>query len=75
MGVYNIANVGWELVQYTIYEMQKSEIGLGFVSYNISFRHPVNCIMDSLPSNFCLIYNNCDVDFTKDTFLSTVFLS
>ncbi len=35
--------------------IQKSDIGLGFTSSNITFGHSVNCILDSLPSNICLL--------------------
>ena len=40
--LYNIANVGWQLVHYTVYGTRKSDNGLGLV--------------DSPPSNICIIY-------------------
>ena len=53
--MYNIANVGWQLVHYTVYGTQKSDNGLGFALSIIAFLHPVNCIVDSPPSNICII--------------------
>ena len=42
--MYNIAN-----------ETQKSDNGLGFASTIIAFLRPVNCRVDSPPSNICII--------------------
>ena len=54
--VYNIATVGWQLVHYTVYGTKKSDnAGLGFASSIIAFLRPVNCIVDSPPSNICII--------------------
>ena len=53
--MYNIANVGWQLVHYTVYGTQKSDNGLGFASSIIAFLRPINCILDSPPSNICII--------------------
>ena len=50
--MYNIANVGWQLVHYTVYGTQKSDNGLGFTSSIIAFLRPVNCIVDSPPSMY-----------------------
>ena len=44
--MYNIANVGWQLVHYTVYEVASSII---------TFLRPVNCIVDSPPSNICIM--------------------
>ena len=35
--MYNIANVGWQLVHYTVYGTKKSDNGLGFASSIIAF--------------------------------------
>ena len=53
--VYNIATVGWQLVHYTVYGTKKSDNGLGFASSIIAFLRPVNCIVDSPPSNICIM--------------------
>ena len=62
--MYNIANVRWQLVHYTVYGTQKSDNGLGFASSIIAFLRPVNCIVDSLPSNICILLD--DPDLKKD---------
>ena len=54
--MYNIANVGWQLVHYTVYRTQKSDITESI----IAFLRPVNCIVDSPPSNICIIYMRGD---------------
>ena len=59
--MYNIANVGWQLVHYTVYGTQKSDNGLSFASSIIAFLHPVNCIVDSPPSNICILLNNLNL--------------
>ena len=41
-----LANVGWQLVHYTVYGTPKSFI---------AFLRPVNCIVDSPPSNIYII--------------------
>ena len=57
--LYNIANVGWQLVHYTVYGTKKSDNGLlGFASSIIAFLRPVNCIVDSPPSNICILSIN-----------------
>ena len=57
--VYNIATVGWQLVHYTVYGTKKSDNGRGFASSIIAFLRPVNCIVDSPPSNICIIMVIC----------------
>ena len=67
--MYNIANVGWQLVHYIVYETQKSDNGLGFASSIIAFLRPVNCIVDSPPSNICIIctrYAECGIEGNTD---------
>ncbi len=34
----------------------KNDILLGFSSFNITFPHPKNCMLNSLPFNICLIF-------------------
>ena len=46
--MYNIANVGWQLVHYTVYGTKKSN--------NDAFLRPVNCIVDSPASNICIVW-------------------
>ena len=55
--VYNIATVGWQLVHYTVYGTKKSDNGRGEAESIIAFLRPVNCIVDSPPSNICIIFN------------------
>ena len=52
----NITDVGWQVVQYEVYGTLKRYIGFGFASPNITFHRPVNFILDSLPSNICIIF-------------------
>ena len=59
--MYNIASVGRQLVHYTVYGTQKSDNGLGFASSIIAFLRPVNCIVDSPPSNICIILDFCTI--------------
>ena len=59
--MYNIANVVWQLVHYTVYGTPKSDNGLGFASSIIVILRPVNCIVDSPPSNICIIVIGLDV--------------
>ena len=56
--MYNIANVGWQLVHYTVYGTQKSDNGRSEVESIIAFLRPVNCIVDELPSNICIMFWN-----------------
>ena len=53
--MYNIANVGWQLVHCTVYGTKKSDNGRGEASSIIAFLRPVNCKVDSPPSNICII--------------------
>ena len=53
--MYNIGNVGWQLVHYTIYGT-KSNTGLGFALTLIAFHSPLYRIVDSPPSNIGIIY-------------------
>ena len=53
--VYNIATVGWQLVHYTVYGTKKSDNGRGEAESIIAFLRPVNCIVDSPPSNICIL--------------------
>ena len=46
--MYNIANVGWQLVHYTVYGTKKSN--------NDAFLRPVNCMVDSPASNICIVW-------------------
>ena len=54
--MYNIANVGWQLVHYTVYGTPKTDNGLRFTSSIIGCLRPVNCRVDSPPSNICILY-------------------
>ena len=54
--MYNIGNVGWWRVHYTVYGTKKSDNGRGEAESIIAFLSPVKCIVDSPPSNICVIY-------------------
>ena len=60
MCIYNIATVGWQLVHYAVYGTKKSDNGLGFASSIIAFLRPVNCIVDSPPSNICIMIESLE---------------
>ena len=64
--VYNIATVGWQLVHYTVYGTKKSDNGLGFASSIIPFLRPVNCKVDSPPSNICIMLWKLRTKFKLD---------
>ena len=54
--MYNIANVVWQLVHYTVYGTPKSDNGRGEAESIMAILRPVNCIVDSPPSNICIIF-------------------
>ena len=53
--VLHNTNIGWWRVHYTVYGTKKSDNGEGEAKSIITFRSPVNCIVDELPSNIYYI--------------------